>query len=149
MTEAGTPNLRTDPVYIGIDVGSTTVKAVVVDPVSHKILWSDYQRHQTKQAEKVLELLVAIGNQFPNLPPGSIRSFITGSGAGPLVATIGAKFVQEVNAVTLAVERLPPDVGSVVELGGQDAKIIIFKEAKEKSEEEKSAGKTAIASMND
>ena len=54
MTEAGIPNPRTDPVFIGIDVGSTTVKAVVVDPVSHQILWSDYQRHQTKQAEKVL-----------------------------------------------------------------------------------------------
>jgi len=147
MSEAGIPNPRTDPVFIGIDVGSTTVKAVVVDPVSHQILWSDYQRHQTKQAEKVRELLVAIGNEFPNLPPGSIRSFITGSGASPLVAPIGSKFVQEVNAVTLAVERLHPDVGSVVELGGQDAKIIIFKEAK--NDKGESTGKTAIASMND
>src|SRR4051812_33506488 len=147
MSEAGIPNPRTDPVFIGIDVGSTTVKAVVVDPVTHQILWSDYQRHQTKQAEKVHELLVAIGNAFPMLPPGSIRSFITGSGAGPLVAPIGSKFVQEVNAVTLAVERLHPDVGSVVELGGQDAKIIIFKEAKNEAGE--STGKTAIASMND
>ncbi|HEY2899780.1 MAG TPA: BadF/BadG/BcrA/BcrD ATPase family protein [Polyangia bacterium] len=142
-----TPSPRTDPVFIGIDVGSTTVKAVVVDPVSHEILWSDYQRHQTKQAEKVMELLVTIGNSFPNLIPGTIRSFITGSGAGPLVAPVGAKFVQEVNAVTLAVEKLHPDVGSVVELGGQDAKIIIFKEAKDAAG--KSTGKTAIASMND
>ncbi|HEX3697206.1 MAG TPA: BadF/BadG/BcrA/BcrD ATPase family protein [Polyangia bacterium] len=142
-----TPSPRTDPVFIGIDVGSTTVKAVVVDPVSHEILWSDYQRHQTKQAEKVMELLVTIGNAFPNLTPGTIRSFITGSGAGPLVAPVGAKFVQEVNAVTLAVEKLHPDVGSVVELGGQDAKIIIFKEAKDAAG--KSTGKTAIASMND
>src|SRR6185369_931942 len=148
MPEAGAPDPRTAPVFIGIDVGSTTVKAVVVDPVTHQILWSDYQRHQTKQAEKVLELLVAIGNAFPDLPPGSIRSFITGSGAGPLVAPLGAKFVQEVNAVTLAVETLHPDVGSVVELGGQDAKIIIFKEAKER-DADKAAGKTAIASMND
>src|SRR5262245_5199966 len=51
--EAGDP--RREPVSIGIDVGSTTVKAVVVDPVTRRILWSDYQRHQTKQAEKVLE----------------------------------------------------------------------------------------------
>ncbi|HVR61147.1 MAG TPA: BadF/BadG/BcrA/BcrD ATPase family protein, partial [Polyangia bacterium] len=142
-----TPSPRTEPVFIGIDVGSTTVKAVVVDPVSHEILWSDYQRHQTKQAEKVMELLVAIGNSFPNLAPGSIRSFITGSGSSPLVAPLGSKFVQEVNAVTLAVEKLHPDVGSVVELGGQDAKIIIFKEAKD--ENGQSRGKTAIASMND
>jgi activator of 2-hydroxyglutaryl-CoA dehydratase/predicted nucleotide-binding protein (sugar kinase/HSP70/actin superfamily) len=140
-------NERTQPVCIGIDVGSTTVKAVVVDPQTHEILWGDYQRHLTKQAEKVQEMLVAIGNQFPNLGPGTIRTFITGSGAGPLVAPIGSKFVQEVNAVTLAVEKLHPDVGSVVELGGQDAKIIIFKEAKD--DEGNSTGKTAIASMND
>ena len=63
------------------------------------------------------------------------------------MAPIGSKFVQEVNAVTLAVERLHPDVGSVVELGGQDAKIIIFKEAK--NDKGESTGKTAIASMND
>jgi hypothetical protein len=86
-------------------------------------------------------MLVTIGNAFPKLGPGAIRTFITGSGAGPLVAPIGSKFVQEVNAVTLAVEKLHPDVGSVVELGGQDAKIIIFKEAKD--EEGNSTGKTA------
>src|SRR5450432_4047283 len=124
------PDLRVDAVMIGIDVGSTTVKAAVVDPVTRRILWSDYQRHQTKQAEKVAELLTRIGQDFPRLPPGAIRCFITGSGAGPLAGPIGAKFVQEVNAVTLAVEELHPDVGSVVELGGQDAKIIIFKESK-------------------
>jgi activator of 2-hydroxyglutaryl-CoA dehydratase/predicted nucleotide-binding protein (sugar kinase/HSP70/actin superfamily) len=138
---------RTEPVCIGIDVGSTTVKAVVVDPQSHEILWGDYQRHQTKQAEKVLEMLVAIGNAFPKLAAGNIRTFITGSGSGPLAAPIGSKFVQEVNAVTLAVEKLHPDVNSVVELGGQDAKIIIFKEAKD--DDGKTVGKTALASMND
>jgi activator of 2-hydroxyglutaryl-CoA dehydratase/predicted nucleotide-binding protein (sugar kinase/HSP70/actin superfamily) len=141
------PDLRTDPVMLGIDVGSTTVKVVVVDPGSQQILWADYQRHQTKQAEWVLELLVEVGKRFPNVPAGGIRGFVTGSGAGPLVAPVGAKFVQEVNAVTLAVEKLHPDVGSVVELGGQDAKIIIFKEAVD--DEGKPTGKTAIASMND
>jgi predicted CoA-substrate-specific enzyme activase len=132
---------------LGIDVGSTTVKAVVVDAVTHEILWSDYQRHQTKQAEKVLELLATIGTAFPQVEPGTMRAFITGSGAGPLVEPLGAKFVQEVNAVTLAVEKLHPDVGSVIELGGQDAKIIIFKEAKDESGEV--TGKNSIASMND
>jgi activator of 2-hydroxyglutaryl-CoA dehydratase/predicted nucleotide-binding protein (sugar kinase/HSP70/actin superfamily) len=138
---------RTEPVCIGIDVGSTTVKAVVVDPVSREILWGDYQRHQTKQAEKVLEMLVAIGNHFPRLTPDRIRTFITGSGSGPLAAPLGSKFVQEVNSVTLAVERLHPDVGSVIELGGQDAKIIIFKEARD--DDGVLTGKTSIASMND
>jgi activator of 2-hydroxyglutaryl-CoA dehydratase len=135
--------------FVGVDVGSTTVKVVVVDPRSHEILWADYQRHQTRQAEKVLELLEESQTRFPELAssPETVRMFITGSGAGPLGEPIGARFVQEVNAVTLAVENLYPDVGSVVELGGQDAKIIIFKEGKD--DEGRSTGKTAIASMND
>src|SRR6266496_1180909 len=136
------PDLRTTPVLIGIDVGSTTVKAAVVDPETRQIIWSDYQRHQTKQAEKVAELMTQIGLDFPRLPPGAIRCFITGSGAGPLAAPIGAKFVQEVNAVTLAVEELHTDVGSVIELGGQDAKIIMFTASEDGS-------KTAVPSMND
>ncbi|XYH94824.1 BadF/BadG/BcrA/BcrD ATPase family protein [Sorangium sp. So ce1128] len=132
-----------DPVVVGIDVGSTTVKAVVLDPQTLEILWSDYQRHQTKQPEKVLELLEVIEATFPASPRESWRVFMTGSGAAPLCAGLGAKFVQEVNAVTLAVENLHPDVGSVIELGGQDAKIIIFQR------DEKTGDKTAAPSMND
>ncbi len=131
-----------DAVVIGMDVGSTTVKAVVLDPTTLEILWSDYQRHQTKQPEKVLELLRAIEARFPDSPRASWRLFLTGSGASPLCAGLGGKFVQEVNAVTLAVETLHPDVGSVIELGGQDAKIIIF-------HRDEKGDKTAAPSMND
>src|SRR6516162_2731214 len=137
------PSSRTEPVCIGIDVGSTTVKAVVVDPESKEILWSDYQRHQTKQPEKVLEFLERIEADFPNVPRATIRTFITGSGGSPLGPHLGSKFVQEVNAVTLSVEKLHPDFGSVCELGGQDDKIIIFKKNEETGE------KTAGTSMND
>ena len=133
----------TDAVVVGIDVGSTTVKAVVLDPRTLSILWRDYQRHQTKQPEKVLELLQAIEAAFPDSPRAAWRVFLTGSGALPLCPPLGGKFVQEVNAVTLAVEKLHPDVGSVIELGGQDAKIIIFKQ------DEKTGDKTASPSMND
>jgi predicted CoA-substrate-specific enzyme activase len=126
-----------------LDVGSTTVKAVVVDPETKDIMWSDYQRHHTKQAECVLDFMVRIGKVLTELSCDDVRVFITGSGATPLEAPLGAKFVQEVNSVTLAVEMLHPDAGSVIELGGQDAKIIIFKENK------KTGDKTAIASMND
>ena len=132
-----------DPIVIGMDVGSTTVKAAVVNPHTHEILWHDYQRHHTKQPETVLDFMVRIGQAFPDVDPSDVRIFITGSGGGPLATPLGAKFVQEVNAVTLAVEKLHPDVGSVVELGGQDAKIIIFKENTETGE------KTASCSMND
>ena len=128
---------------IGMDVGSTTVKAVVVDPSTKAILWSDYQRHHTKQPEYVLSMLQTILGAFADHPAGGWRMFLTGSGAAPLCAPTGGKFVQEVNAVTLAVEHLHPDVGSVIELGGQDAKIIMFKK------DEKSGEKTPTASMND
>ncbi len=128
---------------IGVDVGSTTVKAVVVDPATQEILWSDYQRHETRQPEKVMEFLVRIGHEFQDIPQEKIRLFITGSGASPLAEPLGGKFVQEVNAVTMAVEKLHPDVGSVIELGGQDAKIIIYKVNEETGQ------KQAITSMND
>ena len=135
--------MRTDFLAIGMDVGSTTVKATVVDPATKQILWSDYQRHHTKQPEKCLELLQAILAAFPKQPKDAWRIFLTGSGSAPLAPSTGGKFVQEVNAVTLAVEHLHPDVLSVVELGGQDAKIIMFKA------DEKTGEKTALASMND
>jgi activator of 2-hydroxyglutaryl-CoA dehydratase/predicted nucleotide-binding protein (sugar kinase/HSP70/actin superfamily) len=129
--------------FIGLDVGSTTVKAVVIDPETKAILWNDYQRHHTKQPEKCLELLTEIQKAFPDRAPSSFRIFATGSGSGPLCEPLGAKFVQEVNAVTLAVEEKHPDVLSVIELGGQDAKIIMFKQNEENGE------RTATTSMND
>src|SRR5690606_29867117 len=85
-----------------------------------------------------------IGAAFPDAD--DVRIFVTGSGSGPLAAPLGARFVQEVNAVTLAVEKLHPDVGSVVELGGQDAKIILFRE---RETEDGRLEKQAITSMHD
>ncbi|PRQ01219.1 BadF/BadG/BcrA/BcrD ATPase family protein [Enhygromyxa salina] len=127
---------------IGMDIGSTTVKAVVINRHSYEILWSDYQRHHTKQPEKVLELLEAILVAHPQLVSEPCQMFCTGSGAGPIAEPTGSKFVQEVNAVTLAVEHLYPDVRAVIELGGQDAKIIVFKQ-------DQDGNLTANASMND
>ena len=69
--------------------------------------------------------------------------FMTGSGGGAIAEQIGAKFVQEVTAVSLAVEKLHPEVYSVIELGGQDAKIIVFKD------DEETGRKKKIPSMND
>jgi len=128
---------------IGVDVGSTTVKAVLMDPRIDEILWSDYQRHEGKQLAQVASLLRAMGERFPEAEGSRTRAFATGSGAGTLEGLIGAKFVQEVNAVALAVERLHPEAGSVVELGGQDAKIIIFKD------DPSTGGKKKIPTMND
>ena len=137
------PDIKSyDSVLIGLDVGSTTVKAVVMDPETDEILWKDYERHETRQPEKVFEFLKRIGDDFP-LPYDKMRIFITGSGGNMLREYIGAKFVQEVNAVSLAVENLYPDAGSVIELGGQDAKIIIW------LSDPKTGQKRKVPSMND
>src|SRR6516162_9022546 len=128
---------------IGMDVGSTTVKSVVIDAASDQILWQDYQRHDTKQPEKVLGFLRRFEDEIDGFTAEGSRMFITGSGGNGMAKYLGAKFVQEVNAVSLAVERMYPECGSVIELGGQDAKIIIFKKDPETGRKKK------IPSMND
>ena len=115
---------------VGLDVGSTTVKAIVVDAATDKTIWQDYQRHETRQPEKVLEFLRRM-EADAGIAAGNTRIFVTGSGGGTIAEMIGAKFVQEVHAVSLAVENLHPEVDSVIELGGQDAKIIVFKDDEE------------------
>jgi activator of 2-hydroxyglutaryl-CoA dehydratase/predicted nucleotide-binding protein (sugar kinase/HSP70/actin superfamily) len=127
---------------VGLDVGSTTVKAVVVDLATDQIRWQDYQRHETKQPEKTLEFLKRMEKEV-GIDRHNTRMFLTGSGGGGIADQIGAKFVQEVTAVSLAVEKLHPEVYSVIELGGQDAKIIVFKD------DEESGRKKKIPSMND
>ncbi len=127
---------------VGLDVGSTTVKAIVVDAATDKTIWQDYQRHETRQPEKVLEFLRRM-EADTGIAAGNTRIFVTGSGGGTIAEMIGAKFVQEVHAVSLAVEKLHPEVYSVIELGGQDAKIIVFKD------DEETGRKKKIPSMND
>src|SRR5579883_3252135 len=143
LTDKAIADKKYDMLWMGVDVGSTTVKIVVVDNATDEILWQDYQRHETKQPEKLLEMLKQIKTDLPATPKENFRAFITGSGGSGISKHIGAKFVQEVNAVSLAVEKLYPQCGSVVELGGQDAKIIIFKEDPETGRKKK------IPSMND
>jgi predicted CoA-substrate-specific enzyme activase len=108
---------------VGMDVGSTTVKAVVV--ADGAVLWRDYQRHNTRQAELVLEFLGRMEAEC-GLEPGRDRVFFTGSGAGLIAPLVGAKLVQEVVAVAAAVEKLHPEVRFVSEIGGEDMKTVFF-----------------------
>ena len=108
---------------VGLDVGSTTIKATVVE--NGAVRWQHYTRHNTKQAEMVLEFLTRIEAEC-GLTPMRDQIFITGSGAGMLAPLIGAKTVQEVVAVSAAVERLHPDVNFVSEIGGEDMKTLFF-----------------------
>ncbi|MEO2066209.1 MAG: BadF/BadG/BcrA/BcrD ATPase family protein, partial [Desulfurobacteriaceae bacterium] len=105
----------------GIDVGSTTVKGVLLNEKG-EVLFKEYRRHEAKQAERVLELLA----KFEEVGGKDFQLFLTGSGGGDIAKALGVKFIQEVNAVSRAVETLHPEVSSVVELGGQDAKMIFF-----------------------
>ncbi len=107
----------------GVDVGSTTVKALVVE--DGRVLWQDYQRHNTRQAEKVLEFLKRTESEC-GMAPQADRVFFTGSGAGLIAPLVGGKLIQEVVAVAAAVERLHPGVRFVSEIGGEDMKTIFF-----------------------
>ncbi|EIF51126.1 BadF/BadG/BcrA/BcrD ATPase family protein [Sulfurovum sp. AR] len=126
---------------LGIDIGSTTVKYVVCDE-HFNILQKAYTPHDTKQAPTLLRLLQELSLAHPDIYNHIDKVYITGSGATRIAPTINARFVQEVNAVVLAVEHLHPDVRAVVELGGQDAKIMHFKVSED-------GKKSVLSSMND
>jgi activator of 2-hydroxyglutaryl-CoA dehydratase len=142
VSQAPKPHDHVTKFLVGLDVGSTTVKAVVVDEPTDQVLWQDYQRHETKQPEKTLEFLKRMEGEV-GVDRHNTRMFVTGSGGGAIADQVGAKFVQEVTAVSLAVEKLHPEVYSVIELGGQDAKIIVFKD------DDETGRKKKIPSMND
>jgi predicted CoA-substrate-specific enzyme activase len=107
----------------GVDVGSTTVKAVVVE--NGRVGWRDYQRHDTRQGERVLDFLDRMEREA-GLAPGVDRVLFTGSGAGVIAPLVGGKLVQEVVAVAACVERLHPGVRFVSEIGGEDMKTIFL-----------------------
>jgi activator of 2-hydroxyglutaryl-CoA dehydratase len=83
-----------------------------------------YRRHNSRQAETLRAILAEIKEAYPDTP---MCVSITGSGARSLKAFLRAQYIQEVNALTLAVETLVPEARAVIELGGQDAKVIIWK----------------------
>jgi predicted CoA-substrate-specific enzyme activase len=109
--------------HIGIDVGSTTVKAVVMNPEKKEILFSRYERHNACQSEKVCAFLKDIFSQFPN---ERFRLAFCGSGGRVLAELINAPYIQEVVANSIAVRSFYPNAKVAVELGGQDAKIVFF-----------------------
>jgi len=108
----------------GIDVGSTTCKYVLVAE-DGEILAKSYERHNTKQAEKVLDFLTRLEGEY-GLTTECDRVFFTGSGAGLIAPLVGGKIIQEVVAVAAAVEKMHPGVRFVSEIGGEDMKTIFF-----------------------
>ena len=107
---------------IGIDIGSTTVKVVVLDE-QNKLLFRSYERHYSKARERASETLHSISNM---LSGKDVRLVITGSAGLGVAKASGLDFVQEVYATAAAVNAYIPDADAVIELGGEDAKIIFF-----------------------
>ena len=108
---------------IGLDVGSTTIKCIVMDESGH-ILYRAYERHYSKIVEKMTELLERARRET-GIGQGAALT-VSGSAGMGVSQTCGLPFVQEVYATRIAVERLIPDTDVVIELGGEDAKILFL-----------------------
>ncbi len=120
-----------DTLRLGIDVGSTTVKLVILDSMTGEMLYSVYRRHHARQIETAVALFEEAQIRFPN---AKFRAAVCGSGGKPIAERLGVPFIQEVVANAAAVCSLYPNVKTAIELGGQDAKIIFFEYDEEKGE---------------
>ncbi len=109
------------PAAIGIDIGSTTAKIVVF--CDGKLVYSCYERHFSQVRPKTLELLTRVKDMVGDRP---VRVSISGSAGLGLAHAAAIPFVQEVFATGEVVEHLEPDTSVVIELGGEDAKVIFF-----------------------
>ncbi|WP_251198045.1 acyl-CoA dehydratase activase [Anaerotardibacter muris] len=108
---------------VGIDIGSTTVKAVVLDPLCNKVVLRSYQRHHSRQVETAESIIEQIGHDFPD---AMLKLVFTGSGGATVAQALGAGFIQEVAATSLAIQKLHPAARTIIELGGQDAKVVLL-----------------------
>ena len=103
---------------VGIDVGSTTVKIVVLD--KDTVVFKKYTRHFSDVKKAVKEVLIEVYEKFGDI---RISTVVTGSGGIDISKYLGLKFVQEVISSTKAIETFNPETDVVIELGGEDAKI--------------------------
>lgn len=108
---------------VGLDVGSTTIKCVVTDETG-KILYQSYERHFSKITEKMTELLTKIKKEVVRGDKAALT--ISGSAGMGISQTCRLPFVQEVYATRIAVGKLIPDADVIIELGGEDAKILFL-----------------------
>ncbi len=108
---------------VGLDIGSTTIKCVVLDE-QDKIIYSTYERHYSHILEKGQELLRRVAKDY--VPGGRAMLAISGSAGMGLADSCGVPFVQEVFATRVAANRLAPGTDCIIELGGEDAKILFL-----------------------
>ena len=111
-----------DLLHVGLDVGSTTVKIIVMDK-NKKTIYKDYQRHYSDTKNTVCNVLEDLLKRYPS---NTFTLALTGSGAMSAAKFLGVNFIQEVVSCKRAVEKYIPKTDVVIELGGEDAKIIYF-----------------------
>ena len=108
---------------VGLDVGSTTIKCVVLDDADN-LIYSTYERHYSHIVEKSEELLRRAAERY--VPGGRADLAISGSAGMGMAESVGVPFVQEVFATRVAAGRLAPGTDCIIELGGEDAKILFL-----------------------
>ena len=108
---------------IGLDIGSTTIKCVALDE-QNQIVFSSYERHNSHIAEKAANLLQTIQQKL-NITQAKLA--ISGSAAMGFAEHCGVSFVQEVFATRIAAQTFAPNTDCIIELGGEDAKILFLK----------------------
>ena len=111
-----------DPLYLGIDLGSITVKAVLADEAG-SILFQRYQRHGAASRETLASILERCEAEHPG---ALVHGAVTGSAALDLPEALGLPFVQEVIASSKSIAKTAPQTDVAIELGGEDAKILYF-----------------------
>ncbi|MCD8036256.1 MAG: 2-hydroxyacyl-CoA dehydratase, partial [Clostridiales bacterium] len=112
----------TNLLRMGIDIGSTTVKVVLIDD-KNNMLFNRYERHYSEILDTVKRLVTEAYNEVGEHP---VSAMITGSGGVSLSEAVGIPFIQEVVATAKAIETVIPKTDVAIELGGEDAKIIYF-----------------------
>ena len=108
---------------LGLDVGSTTIKCVVLDD-GGRMIYQTYERHFSRIVEKAAELLRRAAERY--VPGGQAELAVSGSAGMGLADSAGIPFVQEVFAARVAANRLVPGADVIIELGGEDAKILFL-----------------------
>lgn len=112
----------TEILHVGLDVGSTTVKIIVMND-KQETIYTNYTRHFSDTKNTICNVLEQLSKDYPN---AQFTMALTGSGAMSAAKFLNIPFIQEVISCKRAVEKYLPETDVVIELGGEDAKIIYF-----------------------
>ena len=108
---------------LGLDIGSTTIKCVVLDD-ENKLIYSTYERHYSRITEKIAEILALVRTKIDGVENAAVA--LSGSAGMGVAESVGIDFIQEVYATRVAANTFIPGTDVVIELGGEDAKILFL-----------------------